>query len=418
MLARVRALLPTFLLVLLGACDRPRTASEPVTPAVAARQSPEKQAGSAARAKPGSPPLPASEPPLPLPQARSNARPPAAGCVIRHEQALSSDAERAVAANLAGAPIVIALEDEGSTLALWTSTTNGFTRTASTPLEAKAQRASAVCTGARCELAVVDERARLLGLQLSSHGFTSPRVLASGLDRRFAPALADTGSRVLYAYTANVDKAMHTFWLESKAGKVSTPSDLTPLAHGAAAPSFVLGSKLPTLVAVDPWAGLSPLLELSFGLAGPPSAAVVRTPVSQPYEPPLLAAVAWASGDVEVVYTAVGRLAMTAIGRVPLRKASEPAALSPSKGYGELSFAAARSRKRALFALEVAVDTKPDAAREIALKLLDGVSTTEGPSFAADARHPSLSSLRDAGEYLVTFVRGTTIHAALVGCDD
>jgi hypothetical protein len=338
--------------------------------------------------------------------------------VLRHQQALRGNSERALAGSLSGAPVVVALEDAGSTLALWTSGAQGFTRTTSAPLEAKAQRASVLCTGARCELAVVDERARLVGLQLTGSGFSPPRVLASGLDRRFAPALADTGARVLYAYTASVDKAMHTFWLESQGGKVSTPSDLTPRAHGAAAPFFVLGSKLPTLVVVDPWAGLSPLLEVVFGREGPPGAAVVRTPVSQPYEPPLLAAVEWASGEVEVAYTAVGRLAMTAVGRVPLRKASEPSALSPSRGYGELSFAVARSRARALFAVEVAVDTKPDAPREIALKLLDGVSTSEGPVFAADARHPSVSSLRDAGEYLVTYARANTVQAALVGCQD
>lgn len=418
MLARVRALLMTAGLVLLSACDKPAPPVEPHEPVVERPQVAEKQAQPRAEPKLADQAPAGSPPSAPLPATRNDARPPKDGCVLRHQQALSADSERALAANFAGAPIVIALEGKGSTLALWSSGAQGFTRTLSAPLESKAQRASVVCTGARCELAVVDERARLLGVQLTSKGFSSPRVLASGLDRRFAPALADTGSRVLYAYTANVDKAMHTFWLESKDGKVSAPSDLTPRAHGAAAPSFVLGSKLPTLVAVDPWAGLSPLLELDFGVQGPPSAAVVRTPVSQPYEPPLLAAVEWSSGDVEVAYTAVGRLAMTAIGSVPLRKASEPAALSPSKGYGELSFAAARSRTRALFAMEVAVDTKPDAPREIVLKLLDGVSTGQGPTFAADARHPSVSSLRDPGEYLVTYARANTIQAALVGCQD
>lgn len=418
MLARVRALLTTAGLILLSACDKPAPPVSPHEPLVESAQVATKRAQT--RAEPKAELQPAGEPlPLaPLPDTRIAAPPPKDGCVLRHQQALSADSERALAASLAGAPIVIALEGKGSTLALWTSRAQGFTRTLSAPLESKAQRASVVCTGARCELAVVDERARLLAVQLTSKGFSSPRVLASGLDRRFAPALADTGSRVLYAYTANVDNAMHTFWLESRDGKASTPSDLTPRAHGAAAPSFVLGSKLPTLVVVDPWAGLSPLLELNFGLQGPPSAAVVRTPVSQPYEPPLLAAVEWSSGDVEVAYTAVGRLAMTAIGRVPLRKASEPAALSPSKGYGELSFAAARSRTRALFAIEVAVGTKPDAPREIALRLLDGVSTGQGPTFAADARHPSVSSLRDPGEYLVAYARAGTIQAALVGCQD
>ncbi|MEY4510183.1 MAG: hypothetical protein RLZZ450_2305 [Pseudomonadota bacterium] len=418
MLAGVRALFTTAWLVLLCSCDTSAPPVEPPKPREESAEVAEKQPKLQAAPRLDSPSTAEPSPSAPLPEARNHARPPKDGCVLRHEQALSNDAERAVAASLSGAPIVIVLEEKGSTLALWTSTAAGFTRAFSAPLEAKAQRASAACSGVRCELAIVDVRARLLGLQLTSKGFSSPRVLASGLDRRFAPALVDTGTRVLYAYTANVDKAMHTFWLESKAGKLSIPVDLTPRAHGAAAPSFVLGSKLPTLVALDPWAGMSPLLELSFGVAGPPSAAVVRTPVSQPYEPPLLAAVEWASGEVEVAYTAVGRLAMTAIGRVPLRKASEPTALSPSKGYGELSFAAARSGARALFAIEVAVDTKPDAPREISLKLLDGVSTVQGPTFAADARHPSVTRLREPGEYLVTYARANTVQAALVGCQD
>lgn len=418
MLARVRAPTTTALLVLLAACDKSAPPVEPHQPPLESAQVAEKKAPTRADPRPEGQPAAESLPSAPLPDTRNDARPPKDGCVVRHEQALSGNSERALSGSFAGAPIVVALEEQGSTLALWTSGAKGFTRTVSAPLEAKAQRASIVCTGSRCELALVDERARLIGLSLTSKAFSAPRVLASGLDRRFAPALADTGARVLYAYTANVDKAMHTFWLESKAGKASAPSDLTPRAHGAAAPSFVLGSKLPTLVVVDPWAGLSPLLELRFGVQGPPGEALVRTPVSQPYEPPLLAAVEWQGGDVEVAYTAVGRLAMTAVGRVLLRKASEPAALSPSKGYGELSFAAARSQTRALFAIEVAVETKPDAPREIALKLLDGVSTGQGPTFADDARHPSVSSLRDPGEYLVTYARANTIQAALVGCQD
>jgi len=416
MLARVRALFPIALIVFLGACDKPAAQRELSQQAAEPAKTAETKSDPPAMEAPRVGGAPPAERPTQLPQGLASGRPPAGGCVLRHEQALSQGAEWAVAASLAGGPVAIALE--GSTLALWTSSATGFTRTATQALDAKAQRAAAACTGARCELAVVDERARLLALSLTSTGLSAPRTLASGLDRRFAPAIINVGARVLYAYTANVDKAMHTFWLESKNGKASAPQDLTPLAHGAAAPSFVLGSKLPTLVVVDPWAGLSPLLELHFGLEGPPSEAVVRTPVSQPYEPPLLAAVEWASGDVEVAYTAVGRLAMTAVGRVPLRKASEPSALSPSKGYGELWFAAARSATRALFALEVPVDSKPNAAREITLKLLDGSSTGQGPTFAADARHPSVASLRDPGEYLVTYARGTTVFAALVGCDD
>ncbi len=67
-----------------------------------------------------------------------------------------------------------------------------------------------------------------------------------------------------------------------------------------------------------------------------PGEVVVRTPVSQPYAPPLLSAVQWSDGTAEVVFSAVGRMAMTAIARVSLRTAMDPVALLPSTGYGAL----------------------------------------------------------------------------------
>jgi hypothetical protein len=345
-------------------------------------------------------------------------RPPAHGCVVRHEQVLAGPAERALSGSLSGAAAAVVFERAGQALSLWTSGADGtLQRVSERALEAKAARGAIACAAAKCELALVDERGRLLALQIDALQISAPRTLASGLDRRFAPALRLAGSRTLYAYTANVGDAMHTFWVVGQEGKFSPARDLTPVGHGAAAPSFVLGNQRATLIAVDAHAGMSPLLEFSFD-AAEPSAALVGTPVSQPYEPPLLAAIEWPGGEVEVDYTAVGRLAMTAVGRVLLRKPSEPTALSGSKGYGELSFAVARSRKRALFALEVPVDAKPDAKRELALKLSDGRTTTAGPVLPADARKPSVAALADPGEYLVTYAHAEAIHALLVACDD
>src|SRR5581483_10852247 len=94
----------------------------------------------------------------------------------------------------------------------------------------------------------------------------------------------------------------------------------------------------PRLVMIDARAGMSPLLELPF-VGGKPGELRIGTPVSQPYAPPLLRAVQLpGEADVLVAYTALGRLAATAVGYVPLHSARAPAALLPSRGYGVIAF--------------------------------------------------------------------------------
>ncbi|MDB4989773.1 MAG: hypothetical protein JWN04_4951 [Myxococcaceae bacterium] len=285
-------------------------------------------------------------------------------------------------------------------------------------LDSRAVHASAVCSAAHCELAWVDERARLLARSLGPAGLDPTRVLASGVDRRFAPALAEFANGIHYAYTASVEDAMHTLWVTRVGDKVSVPRDLTPPGHGAAASTFVLGATVPTLVFIDAHAGISPLLELRFDPAGRPGEVVVRTPVSQPFAPPLLSAVQWSDGRAEVVFSAVGRMAMTAIARVSLRTAIDPVALQPSTGYGALSFSAARAAHRALFALEVPSASAPDAPRSLALKLLDGVRTDDGPRLELGAHRPSLASGPHAGDYLLSYVRDEMVHVLHVACAD
>lgn len=172
------------------------------------------------------------------------------------------------------------------------------------------------------------------------------------------------------------------------------------------------------LVFLDARAGVSPLLELPFGADGEPGAAVVRTPVSQPYAPPELLPIAWATGEVEVVYSAIGRAAMTAIGRIPLRRTAEPVALSLSRGYGPLSFAAALNGASALFALEVPSAAPPTSPRTLALERVtelrvDDVATLDDP---AGVHHPSVASAPEPGVFLLAYTRGTTLHAVTVVC--
>ncbi len=349
----------------------------------------------------------------------SSLRAPPHGCAIAEEQELGAS-ERGLALYLGGLPAVLAVATDGRALALWTPSPAGrFAAGPRVSLDAAWSRGAVACA-ASCELAWVDARGQLLALSFERAGFTSPRTFASHADRRFAPAVSQLGDKVLYAYTATVDEAMHTFLVERRGGQVSPPRDLAPPGQGAAAPVFVLGTPRPILVALDAHAGVSPLLEWTFDAAGNPSEALVRTPVSQPYTPPLLAAVQMPDAEIEVAYTAIGRVAMTAIGRVPLRRAVEPTALLPSRGYGELSFSAARGHRVALFALEVPSSPAADAPRGLALKLLSGGETYDGPNIESGAgvRRPSLASGPAPGAFLLAYTRGGALFAAQLACDD
>jgi hypothetical protein len=170
---------------------------------------------------------------------------------------------------------------------------------------------------------------------------------------------------------------------------------------------------------LDAHAGVSPLLEVSFDAQGEAEPAVVRTPVSQPYAPPALAAVALSPEHVEVAFTAIGRVAATAIGRVPLRRAEAPVALVPSKGYGELHFSAAPGPSFAIFALESCKHASNDPARELAIKLVDERGeggTLELRSDTESLARPALSQGAAEGEYWLAFMRGARIQLARMVC--
>jgi hypothetical protein len=211
---------------------------------------------------------------------------------------------------------------------------------------------------------------------------------------------------------------MHTFVL--RAAEPSAALDVTPPGHGAAAGSFVLGAEPPILVMIDARGGVSPLLELPFDGAGKPGAVIVRTPVSQPFAPPALSAVAVPGGELEVAFTAIGKLAATAIGRVPLRRAVAPTALHPSRGYGQLSLSSARGVRAVVHALEVPSDASQTAPHQIELKWIDAQGEGEGltlPALPDSARQPSLVALR-RGVFALAFTRGKHAYALLLDCGD
>ena len=349
------------------------------------------------------------------PQASAaSARAPQNDCAVRASARIDAAAHEGLAGYLGAVPFALSFGHDGRAVTLWTLGQAGPQRGWTRVLEAPTTRASLLCD-AGCTLALIDTRAVLHVLAFELTSSAPPRVLARGVDRRFAPALVGRPPDVLVAYTATRDEVMHTLLMRA-ADPSGAPRDVTPEGHGAAAPTFVLGAAHPTLVMIDARAGLSPLLELTLDAQGTPSAVRVRTPVSQPSQPPLLAASVLRDGEIEVYYSLIGRLAMTAIGRVPLRRTAQPSPLLSSRGYGNLRFVAARSRLRTLVAFEVPSAPPPSSPRTLGLKLLDGERTDE--VLALEGDRPSLASGPEPGSFVLVYASGSGLHASMLGCDD
>ena len=334
--------------------------------------------------------------------------------MARSTARLDPGAHDGLAGYVGAAPFALAFGRELRHVTLWTLSEAAPRRRWTLGLDAPVARAALLCA-ARCTLALVDGRGVLQAIDFELSAAEAPRVLARGVDRRFAPALAGRPPDTLVAYTATRDEVMHTLLIRV-ADATTLPLDVTPVGHGAAAPTFVLGVAQPTLVMIDARAGLSPLLELTLAANGTASEVQVRTPVSQPSAPPLLAATVLRSGEVEVYYSLTGRLAMTAIGRVPLRRAQQPAPLLPSRGYGALRFVAARSHARTLVALEAPTAAPPASRRTLVLKLLDGLRTDE--VLTLDGQRPSLASGPEPGTFVLTYDSSDGLHASTLACDD
>jgi hypothetical protein len=205
----------------------------------------------------------------------------------------------------------------------------------------------------------------------------------------------------------------------SAEGERSTVEDVTPSGHGASAPTFVQGATPPSLVVVDAHAGVSPLLEFTFDAQARAQPAQVRTPVSQPYAPTALAAVQLSSTRSVVAYTAIGRVAATAIGLVPLRTPEAPTALVPSFGYGELGIGAAQQAGLGVFAVEAFREDKKDSARKVLVGVVDEKGAgelLELGAASADASAPSISAGEQQGDFTVAYSAPREIRLALLHC--
>jgi hypothetical protein len=401
---------------LLAGCSR----SEPTPPD--AVRAPELASKSDARG--ADRPAPSAEPAPPASLPSPGAAAPPRGCRLEQEFSLREDAARAWAVGVAGQPHFLVLRAARRRLEWWSGTAPALVPRGAHDFAVPVARLAVLRgpAGAGADvhsLALVDDKGELWCQRHAGDRFDAPRSLAQGADRRFDPALAFAGEQLLTAFTRTVDLAMHTFVVRCS-GQAAPAIDVTPPGHGAAAASFVLGASFPSLVMLDARGGVSPLLELPFDERGQPGAVLVRTPISQPYAPPALSAVALPGGEVEVAFTAIGKLAATAIGRVPLRRAAAPSALHASRGYGQLSFGVALGARAAVYALEVPRDEGKDAPHLIEIKWVDAQGDGETlalPASSDSARLPSIAALT-RGRFLLAYVSGASARAGLLHCAD
>ncbi len=407
---------PLLALLCLAACDKPSAPSaKPATdvPRESARVSP---AAPPAPASPSSVSEPASAPSAAAKQLAQVKLEPR-GCVRADELVVHPSAARVLLPTQDSTLEALVLHKDVKQLEWWSGRHGeSAQRTATLALSSSAQRIALVRRAAGLYvIAWVDGQGAVQTVQYEAGKFGAVRSVASGADRRFAPALFERGSYSLLAYTASVDEAMHTFVQRA----ADPPEDVTPPGHGAAAPSFVLGADTPSLIVVDARAGISPLLELEFGADGKPRSTQVRTPISQPFAPPLLRAVALPGGEVEVAFSAVGKLAASAIGHVPLRRAVAALPLHASRGYGELAFDVALSGRAAVFAMQVPRDEKPNAPHQIEVAWLDksGDGKTLVLTKGAAASAPSIAATPLPGELLVGYVSEQKAYVVRLRCD-
>lgn len=160
------------------------------------------------------PPSPSREQASEVPVATPKRKLPTSGCALADTQDLT-EGTRALASWEQTGPAVYAWSSDARTLARWTREGSGRLVVGSTVAFPEPIARAALVGGATTEVAAVDTRGQLLHVTHATSGFSKPRTLARGVDRRFAPALARTRDVVLTAYVASPREAagaMHTMF--------------------------------------------------------------------------------------------------------------------------------------------------------------------------------------------------------------
>jgi hypothetical protein len=275
----------------------------------------------------------------------------------------------------------------------------------------------------RVALALVDGERRVRLAELSERGANQElrfAVVGEGASLRFTPALARVGSGWAIAWTSERDDTLRVYGVQvaDGASSASGARELRSLGGGAAAPTFVAGASAPTLLMLEPRAGMSAILRVPVSGAGFGEPSVAR-PVSLITEPPSLVAARVGANDW-AAYTAIGSAATTAVGLLRLDDTAAPAALVPGTGYGVLHVATASLLTGlAVFVADAPQGPAPTAPREVVVRALgpEGVMSDpivlRGSSGAASrGRVASVAS----GVVAVSFTDTDAVHVALGRC--
>ncbi len=224
----------------------------------------------------------------------------------------------------------------------------------------------------------------------------------SGADLRFAPALGVVGQVRVVAWTDGTGTPMRVRLARAdRTGTLLDTHDLTMTGMGAAAPVFGAGGDTKTIYFVDPRAGVSPIVKAELNPDGTPRPSAVARPVGTVSVPPEVAVAEDGSGHAYAGYTAIGNLATTAVGLMPLfGDVSGPSALVPGTGYGLLNVAAVAGRGAVVFAADAPKGEARDAPREIHVRLVkDGAAgetlTVAAPDGNRPRHRPRAASGRD-----------------------
>lgn len=244
----------------------------------------------------------------------------------------------------------------------------------------------------------------------------------SGADLRFAPALAVVGDRRVVAWTDGTATPMRVRVARAdRSGVLLDTRDVTMRGMGAAAPVFAAGASPTTLYFVDPRAGISPIIKAVLDPDGVPLPSAVARPVGTVSVPPELAVAVDGEGNAFAGYTAIGNMATTAVGMMPLfGEVATPVALVPGIGYGPLNVAATAGSEAVVFAADAPQDQPPEAEREIHLRVVRGgtpgpVLTLTGPD--GTGRQVAIARRSD-GILGVAFSTGDGVFVAWARCDD
>lgn len=251
------------------------------------------------------------------------------------------------------------------------------------------------------------------------------REVAARVDLRFPPAIAPFRGGALLAYTAGEgegeDVASHVYAVRlDENGKAGERVDVTPIAGGASAPSFVRGAK-ETLAFVDARLGFSPVYVRRFGekLADPIEPELLR-PLSHMLEPAQLV-VAMHRGEAHIGYTGRGADMGSAIGWVRVGKgAAVPASVVSPRGLGPLRVDVDVLPEGALlFVGDAPLAREANAPREVHVRRLEADRLGEAIRLRGSdgtAARPSIAAL-GGDDVVVVYSTARGIELVHLECD-